>query len=146
MKKIFLFAALLMPFLAFAQYPNFPSKMTLGLQTTGDGLIYRGAGAPAYTPTNNRNAWVYLDTVASELYVFTGGIWQTTGGGENIYNASDTISGDRTVTQDTFFLSFQGVPTSGAPGLTRLLIDPSIDTAGNIQLFTQNSSFENSGI
>jgi len=76
MKKIFLFAFLLCSFSAFAQYPTQPTtKQELGRQTTGDGLIYRGSGAPAYTPSNNRNAWIYYDTLNNRLYKSRLGSW-----------------------------------------------------------------------
>jgi hypothetical protein len=76
MKKILLFAFLLCSFSAFAQYPAQPTtKQELGRQTTGDGLIYRGSGAPAYTPSNNRNAWIYYDTVNNRLYKSRLGSW-----------------------------------------------------------------------
>ncbi|MBK6905564.1 MAG: hypothetical protein IPH04_22870, partial [Saprospirales bacterium] len=76
MKKILLFAFLLCSFSAFAQYPAQPTtKQELGRQTTGDGLIYRGSGAPAYTPSNNRNAWIYYDTTNNRLYKSRLGSW-----------------------------------------------------------------------
>jgi len=76
MKKILLFAFLLCSFSAFAQYPATPTtKQELGRQTTGDGLIYRGSGAPAYTPSNNRNAWIYYDTTNNRLYKSRLGSW-----------------------------------------------------------------------
>ena len=76
MKKILLFAFLLCSFSAFAQYPAQPTtKQELGRQTTGDGLIYRGSGAPAYTPANNRNAWIYYDTTNNRLYKSRLGSW-----------------------------------------------------------------------
>jgi len=76
MKKILLFAFLLCSFSAFAQYPAQPTtKQELGRQTTGDGLIYRGSGTPAYTPSNNRNAWIYYDTTNNRLYKSRLGSW-----------------------------------------------------------------------
>jgi len=76
MKKILLFAFLLCSFSALAQYPAQPTtKQELGRQTTGDGLIYRGSGAPAYTPSNNRNAWIYYDTTNNRLYKSRLGSW-----------------------------------------------------------------------
>jgi len=76
MKKILFFAFLLCSFSAFAQYPAQPTtKQELGRQTTGDGLIYRGSGAPAYTPSNNRNAWIYYDTTNNRLYKSRLGSW-----------------------------------------------------------------------
>lgn len=84
MKKILLFAALLLPFLAFAQFPNNPNKMRLGVQTTADGLIFRSDTFPDYTPTSNKNAWFHFDTVAQKLYYHVGGSWEEFSGGTGI--------------------------------------------------------------
>lgn len=78
-----LFFALALALLAQAQFPSFPIyKVQLGYQTTADGLVYRSAGAPAYTPATDRDAWMYLDTVAGALYYYQAG-WNEieTGGG-----------------------------------------------------------------
>jgi hypothetical protein len=60
---------------AFAQYPNAPNKMRLGAQTTGDGLIYRHAGEPSWTPTGLNNAWLSIDTLTGDLYAYRDGTW-----------------------------------------------------------------------
>jgi hypothetical protein len=60
---------------AFAQYPNAPNKLRLGAQTTGDGLIYRHAGEPSWTPTGLNNAWLSIDTLTGDLYAYRGGNW-----------------------------------------------------------------------
>lgn len=60
---------------AFAQYPNAPNKLRLGAQTTGDGLIYRHAGTPSWTPTGINNAWQSIDTLTGDLYTYRGGTW-----------------------------------------------------------------------
>ena len=53
MKRILLLSLLLLPIVALAQYPTFSNKQKLGVQTTGDGLIYRGGIHPNYyTPSN----------------------------------------------------------------------------------------------
>ena len=66
---------LLLPFFLLAQYPNNPIKSRLGWQTTGDGLIYRGAGAPTYSPGTLFNAWMYLDTTNYALYMYRNFQW-----------------------------------------------------------------------
>ncbi len=76
MKNILTFCFLLFTVSAFAQYPATPTtKQELGRQTTGDGLIYRGSGAPNYTPVNNRNAWIYYDTINNRLFKSRLGAW-----------------------------------------------------------------------
>ena len=88
MKRILLLSLLLLPIVALAQYPTFSNKQKLGVQTTGDGLIYRGGIHPNYyTPSNINNAYFYLDTTTSKLYLYNDITWQ------QIYpTASDTIS------------------------------------------------------
>lgn len=88
MKRILLLSLLLLPIVALAQYPTFSNKQKLGVQTTGDGLIYRGSIHPNYyTPSNINNAYFYLDTTTSKLYLYNDITWQ------QIYpTASDTIS------------------------------------------------------
>lgn len=66
---------LLLPFFVLAQYPNNPVKSRLGYQTTGDGLVFRGAGAPAYSPGTLFNAWTYLDTTNMILYGYKNFSW-----------------------------------------------------------------------
>lgn len=82
---LFLFLALSLPLLA--QYPVQPlAKTELGRQTTGDGLIYRGSGAPNYTPVNNRNAWMYYDTINNRLYKSRLGSWSLLVQDTSIFN------------------------------------------------------------
>lgn len=71
--KHFLYIALaLLPCLAWAQYPsNGNQKITLGEQTTADGLIYRGvASDTTLTAKSDTAAYFVLDTVNKKLYFF----------------------------------------------------------------------------
>ncbi len=52
------------------------NKLRLIWQTTGDGLVYRGSGAPVYTPTSTNNAWMYLDTTSNIVYHYDDGVWK----------------------------------------------------------------------
>jgi hypothetical protein len=78
---LFLFLSLSL----FAQYPNTGNKQRLGFQTTGDGLVWRGALSDTATiqPINNQNAWVILDTINLKFYTFdfTSNVWNLVGGG-----------------------------------------------------------------
>jgi len=79
MKRILLLSLLLLPIVALAQYPTFSNKQKLGVQTTGDGLIFRGTtinNIPNYTPSNVNNAYFHLDTVQNKLYLYNATAWQ----------------------------------------------------------------------
>lgn len=79
MKRILLLSLLLLPIVALAQYPTFSNKQKLGVQTTGDGLIFRGTtinNIPNYTPSNVNNAYFHLDTVQNKLYLYNANAWQ----------------------------------------------------------------------
>ena len=78
MKRLVLLSLLLFPIFLFAQYPTFSNKQKLGVQTTGDGLIFRGNtvnNIPTYTPSNVNNAYFHLDTTNNKLYLYNGS-WQ----------------------------------------------------------------------
>lgn len=68
MKKLSTISFLLLPVLAFCQYPANPNKMRLGVQTTGQGLVFVGDSIPNWTPNAIANAWMSLDTVNNLLY------------------------------------------------------------------------------
>jgi len=76
MKYLFFFIIFLTSAaLAWGQYPANPNKIRLGYQTTGDGLVYRGSGAPAYTPNSRNNAYMYGDTTNNILYYYENNTW-----------------------------------------------------------------------
>lgn len=82
MKHILLFSFLLLPLLAWSQYPDNPRKQRLGWQTTGAGLVYIQSGTPSHTPSTDEDAWMVLDTTNNRLYYYdvTGAAWDTIGG------------------------------------------------------------------
>lgn len=75
MKLLLLFSGLALSLSLAAQYPSNSIKSRLGYQTTGDGLVYRGSGAPAYSPGTLFNAWMYLDTTNYALYMYRNFQW-----------------------------------------------------------------------
>ena len=91
MKNIF-YILLLLPTIIFAQYPNNSGhKITLGEQTTADGLIYRGvASIDTLTATNkitrankqDTSVFILLDTVTNLLWHYKIGsnAWSQAGG------------------------------------------------------------------
>lgn len=77
---------LLLPCLAMAQYPgNAGQKITLGEQTTADGLVYRGVenDTALITPFSDTSAYIILDTVNNKFYNYNRAtnVWSLAGGG-----------------------------------------------------------------
>jgi uncharacterized protein (TIGR02145 family) len=72
MKQLISLFLFLLPCLAWAQYPsNGNQKITLGEQTTADGLIWRGVAADTtLTAKSDTAAYFVLDTVNKKLYFF----------------------------------------------------------------------------
>ncbi len=71
MKQLLPLFLLLLPCLALAQYPsNGNQKITLGEQTTADGLVYRGvlADTGIITPSSDTSAYIILDTANHRFY------------------------------------------------------------------------------
>jgi hypothetical protein len=74
-----------LPCLAWAQYPsNGNQKITLGEQTTADGLIYRGVLGDTLliTPSSDTSAYIILDTVNHRFYNYNRAtnVWSVAGG------------------------------------------------------------------
>jgi YVTN family beta-propeller protein len=77
---------LLFPCLALAQYPsNGNQKISLGEQTTADGLVYRGVAndTNVITPFSDTSAYIILDTVNNKFYNYnrSTNVWSLAGGG-----------------------------------------------------------------
>jgi len=72
MKQLLPLFLFLIPCLAWAQYPsNGNQKITLGEQTTADGLIWRGVAADTTTTVKSDTAaYFVLDTVNKKLYFY----------------------------------------------------------------------------
>jgi hypothetical protein len=86
MKQLLSLFLLLLPCLAWAQYPsNGNQKITLGEQTSADGLIYRGvlADTGIITPLSDTSAYIILDTVNHRFYNYnrTTNVWSMAGVG-----------------------------------------------------------------
>jgi hypothetical protein len=83
MKQLLPLFLFLVPCLAWAQYPsNGNQKITLGEQTTADGLIYRGvlADTALITPSSDTSAYIILDTVNHRFYNYNRAtnVWSVT--------------------------------------------------------------------
>jgi hypothetical protein len=89
MKQLLPLFLFLLPCLAWAQYPsNGNQKITLGEQTTADGLIYRGvlADTGIITPSSDTSAYIILDTVNHRFYNYNRAtnVWSMAGGGNAV--------------------------------------------------------------
>jgi hypothetical protein len=86
MKQLLYLFLLLLPCFAWAQYPsNGNQKITLGEQTTADGLIYRGVLGDTLliTPSSDTSAYIILDTVNHRFYNYNRAtnVWSMAGVG-----------------------------------------------------------------
>ena len=85
MKQLLPLFLFLLPCLAWAQYPsNGNQKITLGEQTSADGLIYRGVLGDTLliTPSSDTSAYIILDTVNHRFYNYNRAtnVWSVAGG------------------------------------------------------------------
>jgi hypothetical protein len=98
MKQLLSLFLFLLPCLALAQYPsNGNQKITLGEQTTADGLIYRGvlADTGIITPLSDTSAYIILDTVNHRFYNYNRAtnVWSMAGGGTSVTTFSAGATG-----------------------------------------------------
>ena len=129
MKQLLPLFLFLLPCLAWAQYPsNGNQKITLGEQTSADGLIWRGvlADTGIITPSSDTSAYIILDTVNHRFYNYNRAtnIWSVAGGG----SAVTTFSGGTTgLTPST--------ATSGAVTLGGTLAVANGGTGASVRIF-----------
>jgi hypothetical protein len=109
MKQLLPLFLFLLPCLALAQYPsNGNQKITLGEQTTADGLVYRGVLADTgnITPRSDTSAYIILDTVNNRFFHYkrNTNVWSIAGGSDtsliayvNTYG-TQTVNGAKTFT------------------------------------------------
>jgi hypothetical protein len=114
MKQLLSLFLILLPCLAWAQYPsNGNQKITLGEQTTADGLIWRGvASDTTLTTKSDTAAYFVLDTVNINLYTYkasaTGRKWrqvETDSASIAYVNnyGTQTVNGAKTISGITIF-------------------------------------------
>ena len=150
---------LLFPCLALAQYPsNGNQKITLGEQTTADGLIWRGvlADTGIITPLSDTSAYIILDTVNHRFYNYNRAtnVWSMAGVG----SISSGLTGvlpianggtgsatknfvDLTTTQTVGGIKTFTSPTTIAKlniGIENIVNDIVFGTAGGIKLSRTN--------
>jgi uncharacterized protein YqkB len=138
MKQFLSLFLLLLPCLAWAQYPsNGNQKITLGEQTSADGLIFRGVAADTtLTVKSDTAAYFVLDTVNINLYTYkasaTGRKWRQLGADTasiayvNTYG-TQTVNGEKTFTSAVTATRFN--PTASTLTGTGMFL-PAANTLG----------------
>jgi hypothetical protein len=111
MKQILSLFLFLLPCLAWAQYPsNGNQKITLGEQTTADGLIWRGVAADTtLTAKSDTAAYFVLDTVNINLYTYkasaTGKKWIQLGSDTTSLNLVSRFAAKLNISDTTSMLT-----------------------------------------
>ena len=129
MKKLLFL--LLFPCLCVAQYTgNAGQKITLGEQTTADGLVYRGVLADTgnITPFSDTSAYIILDTVNNRFYNYnrTTNVWNLAGGGVSVSSFSAGTTGLTPSTATTGAVTLGGtlaVANGGTGSGTKNFVD-----------------------
>jgi hypothetical protein len=122
---------LLFPCLAMAQYPGNGQKISLGEQTSADGLVYRGVenDTALITPLSDTSAYIILDTVNNKFYNYkrNTNVWTQAGGSDttsiayvNTYG-NQTVNGDKTFSSEVTGARFN--PTSSTTTGTGMYLD-----------------------
>jgi len=126
MKQLLSLFLFLLPCLAWAQYPsNGNQKITLGEQTTADGLIFRGVAADTtLTAKSDTAAYFVLDTANLNLYTYkasaTGKKWIQLGSDTTSLNLVSRFAAKLNISDTASMLTNYyrsgralGTPTSG---------------------------------
>ena len=135
MKQLLSLFLFLLPCLALAQYPsNGNQKITLGEQTTADGLIWRGVSSDTtLTTKSDTAAYFVLDTVNKKLYFYKVSAipkWNEISG-----------SGGSTLDTATMLLPYY---RSGRTGIIQALDVPTLNqnTTGSAATLTTSRTFQ----
>jgi hypothetical protein len=141
---LFLF---LLPCLAWAQYPsNGNQKITLGEQTTADGLIYRGVigDTALITPSSDTSAYIILDTANHRFYNYNRAtnVWSVAGGGTAVTTFSGGTTGftPSTATSGAVTLGGTLAVANGGTGLTTFTASNRIPYTSSATALTTSSN------
>jgi predicted transport protein len=134
MKQLLSLFLFLLPCLAWAQYPsNGNQKITLGEQTTADGLIYRGvlADTGIITPSSDTSAYIILDTVNHRFYNYNRAtnVWSMAGVGSISSGLTGVLPLLNGGTGQTAFIN-KAVPYSNGTILISDTSNLSVNTTG----------------
>jgi hypothetical protein len=150
MKQLLSLFLFLLPCLAWAQYPsNGNQKITLGEQTTADGLIWRGvlADTGIITPSSDTSAYIILDTVNHRFYNYNRAtnVWSVAGGGTSVTTFSAGTTGLTPSTATSGAVTLGGtlaVANGGTGSATQNFVDlTTTQTVGGAKTFSNKSIF-----
>jgi hypothetical protein len=155
MKQLLSLALALLPCFALAQYPsNGNQKITLGEQTTADGLIWRGVAADTTRkPSIDTMAYIILDTATniqwhykkavSNAWVRIGGISVSGTSGQVAYfDAASSVTGDAGLIYSAAnkTLGINTTTTSGANLIIKNSTEPARSTFLTTQTFAADTT------
>jgi hypothetical protein len=150
MKQLLSLFLFLLPCLAWAQYPsNGNQKITLGEQTTADGLIYRGvlADTGIITPSSDTSAYIILDTVNHRFYNYNRAtnVWSVAGGGTAVTTFSAGTTGLTPNTATSGAVTLAGtlaVANGGTGSATQNFVDlTTTQTVAGAKTFSNAATF-----
>jgi hypothetical protein len=144
MKQLLSLFLFLLPCLAWAQYPsNGNQKITLGEQTTADGLIWRGVigDTALITPLSDTSAYIILDTVNHRFYNYNRAtnVWSVAGGGTAVttFSAGTTGLTPSTATSGAVTLGGTLAVANGGTNTSTAFTAGSVVFAGSGGTYTQ---------
>jgi hypothetical protein len=146
---------LLFPCLALAQYPaNGNQKISLGEQTTADGLVFRGVAndTNVITPFSDTSAYIILDTVNSKFYHYnrTTTYWSLAGGGVSVSSFSAGTTGLTPSTATTGAVTLAGTlaVANGGTNLTTFTSANRVPYSSSATQLTtsENLTFDNNAL
>jgi hypothetical protein len=152
MKQLLSLFLFLVPCLAWAQYPsNGNQKITLGEQTSADGLIFRGvlADTGIITPLSDTSAYIILDTVNHRFYNYSRAtnVWSVAGGGTAVTTFSGGTTGLTPSTATSGAVTLGGtlaVANGGTGSATKNFVDlTTTQTVGGAKTFSSTTNFTN---
>lgn len=141
---------LLFPCFAMAQYQgNGNQKITLGEQTTADGLVFRGVenDTALITPFSDTSAYIILDTINNKFYNYnrSTNVWSLAGGGGGgggvtSFSAGTTGLTPSTATTGAVTLGGTLAVTNGGTNTSTAFTAGSVVFAGASGTYTQDNS------
>jgi hypothetical protein len=156
MKQLLSLFLFLVPCLAWAQYPsNGNQKITLGEQTTSDGLIWRGVigDTALITPLSDTSAYIILDTANHRFYNYNRAtnVWSVAGGGTAVttFSAGTTGLTPSTATSGSVTLAGTLAVANGGTGSSTLAgasISTGSGTTNYIPKFSATNTLTSSAI